>query len=174
MILTHKQRIAVKKALSPFYRIATSLGVYDIPNDQLIPLETKGKASHFVWDGNDEIICTVLNKKYKAGYYRYNVKERSKKQICPNSLTNDGHPSIYAEGMLLTDSYPDKKGFQHIYLVDENKDVKTEVMKIYSVPKLKTEKRTDLHPRLSSDRRFISLDSNHDGQRKMLVIELGK
>lgn len=151
-----------------------SLGVYDILNNQLIPLETEGKASHFVWDGNDEIICTVLNKKYKAGYYRFNIKERTKKQICPKSLTNDGHPSIYAEGMLLTDSYPDKRGFQHIYLVDENKDTKTEVLKIYSVPKLKTEKRTDLHPRLSSDRRFISLDSNHDGHRKMLVIELGK
>lgn len=151
-----------------------SLGVYDIIKDQLIPLETEGKASHYVWDGNDEIICTVLNKKYKTGYYRYNVKERSKKQICSNSLAIDGHPSVYAKGMLLTDTFPDKRGFQYIYLVDENKDTKTEVMKIYSVPKLKIEQRTDLHPRLSSDRKFISLDTNHDGHRKMLVLYLGK
>ena len=151
-----------------------SLGVYDILNDQLIPLETEGKVSHYVWDGNDEIICTVLNKKYKTGYYRINVKEQTKKQICFNSLTLDGHPSVYAKGMLLTDTFPDKRGFQHIYLVDENKDAKTEVVKIFSVPKLKIEKRTDLHPRLSSDRKYISFDSNHDGYRKMLVLKLDK
>lgn len=151
-----------------------SLGVYDILTNNLIPLETEGKSSHYVWDGNDEIICTVLNRKYVAGYYRFNIKEHTKKQICPNSLSADGHPSVYAKGILLTDTYPDKRGFQHIYLVNEKDDVKTELVKIYSIPTLNLEKRTDLHPRLSSDRRYVAFDSNHDSLRKLLVLCLGK
>ncbi len=151
-----------------------SLGVYDILTNNLIPLETEGKSSHYVWDGNDEIICTVLNRKYVAGYYRFNTKEHTKKLICPNSLSADGHPSVYAKGILLTDSYPDKRGFQHIYLVNEKDDVKTELVKIYSIPTLNLEKRTDLHPRLSSDRRYVAFDSNHDSLRKLLVLCLGK
>lgn len=151
-----------------------SLGVYDIPSGTLIPLETEGKASHYVWDGNDEIVCTVLDKRYACGYYRYNVSSRTKTQICPVSLQCDGHPSIYGKGMLLTDTYPDKKGFQHIYLVNEKNDTKTELIKIYSIPMDDVERRTDLHPRLSADKRLVSFDSNHGGLRKMLVLEMEK
>lgn len=149
-----------------------SLGVYDIQKEKLIPLETEGKASHYVWDGNNEIICTVLDRKYHCGYYRFNIPECSKTHICPNSLKGDGHPSIYANGVLLTDTYPDTRGFQHIYLVDEKKDEKTEVVKIYSIPMINAEMRTDLHPRLSNDKRYVSFDSNHNGLRKFLVLSL--
>ena len=149
-----------------------SLGVYDIPSGQLIPLETEDKASHYVWDGNNEIICTVLKRNYVCQYCRFNILERSKKQIAPNSLKVDGHPSIYAKGTFLTDTYPDTRGFQHIFWVKETEDIKTEVVNIYSIPTTNSERRTDLHPRLSEDKKFISFDSNHDRLRKMLVLRL--
>lgn len=151
-----------------------SLGVYDIKNEDLIPLETEGKASHYVWDGDDEIICTVLDKNYNGQYYRFNVKERTKKLICENSLQRDGHPSIYSKDVILTDTYPDKMGFQHIYVADETNDRKKEIVKIYSVPTVNVEMRTDLHPRLSNDRKLLSFDSNHDCFRKMLVLSFDK
>lgn len=151
-----------------------SLGVYDISKGELFPLETDGKASHYVWDGNDEIVCTVLDKHYFARYYRFNIIESSKNLICDESLRSDGHPSIYEKDMIITDSYPDKRGFQHIYLVNEKNDVKTEMVKIYSVPTINVEMRTDLHPRLSSNKRYLSFDSSHDGLRKMLVLSMDK
>lgn len=149
-----------------------SLGVYDMLSGDLVPLETEGKASHYVWDGNDEIICTVLDGKYNAGYYRFNVKERTKTHICNNCLRCDGHPSRYSKEMLLTDTYPDTRGFQHIYLVNEKKDERTEIVNIYSVPMLNVEMRTDLHPRISYDKKYVSFDSNHSGLRKMLILKL--
>lgn len=151
-----------------------SLGVYDIPTGELIPLETEGKASHYVWDGSDEIICTVLNRKFVCQYCRFNIRERSKKHICPNSLKVDGHPSIFAKDVLLTDTYPDTRGFQHIYLVNEKEDTKMEVVKIYSIPTTNLERRTDLHPRLSDDMKYVSFDSSHDTLRKMLILTLDK
>ncbi|MBO7415532.1 MAG: hypothetical protein J6U22_03050 [Bacteroidaceae bacterium] len=151
-----------------------SLGVYDIANDELIPLETEKKASHYVWDGNEEIICTLLENIRFARYYRINVKERSKKLICNNSLPFDGHPSIYTKDIFLTDTYPDTRGFQHIYLVNEKDDTKEEVIKIYSIPMLNLEMRTDLHPRLSEDKKYVAFDSSHDSLRKLLVLSLDK
>lgn len=149
-----------------------SLGVYNILTDELIPLEIEKKASHYVWDGNDNIICTLLDNIQYARYYRFNLKDRSKTLICDNSLPFDGHPSIYKGGVFLTDTYPDRRGFQHIYLVNEKDDTKTELLKIYSVPTHFVEMRTDLHPRLSINKKYISFDSCHDGLRKMLVLKL--
>lgn len=151
-----------------------SLGVYDIANDELIPLETEKKASHYVWDGNNEIICTLLDNIQYARYYRINVKERSKKLICNKSLPFDGHPSIYSKDTFLTDTYPDTRGFQHIYLVNEKSDTKEEIIKIYSIPMLNLEMRTDLHPRLSEDKKYVAFDSSHDSLRKLLVLSLEK
>lgn len=151
-----------------------SLGVYDIPKDKVIPLETEKKASHYVWDGNDEIICTILDNIHYARYYRYNIVKHSKKLICNNSLPFDGHPTIYEKGFLLTDTYPDTRGFQHIYIVNENDDSRQEIMKIYTVPVVEAEFYTDLHPRLSYDKRFVSFDSNHDGFRKMMILTMDK
>lgn len=151
-----------------------SLGVYDMSSNELIPLETEGKASHYVWDGANDIICTVLDRNYHAGYYRFNVIDRSKTHICVNSLIGDGHPSIFAKDKLLTDTYPDKRGFQHIYLVDEAKDTKCELVEIYSIPTMNIEERTDLHPRISADKQYVSFDSNHSGLRKMLIIKIDR
>ena len=151
-----------------------SLGVYDIPSGELIPLDTEKKASHYVWDGNNEIVCTLLDNIQYARYYRFNIKERTKKLICNNSLPFDGHPSIYSKDTLLTDTYPDRLGFQHIYLVNEREDTKSELIKIYSVPILNVEKRTDLHPRLSQDKKYVCFDSSHDSLRKMLILNLDK
>lgn len=149
-----------------------SLGVYNINKEEIIPLETEGKASHYIWDGNNEIICTVLDKHYFARYCRFNVKERSKKVICDKSLQRDGHPSIYAKDVLVTDTYPDSRGYQHIYFVNDNNDVKTEIVKIYSIPTINVEMRTDLHPRLSDNKKYLSFDTCHDRLRKMMVLEL--
>lgn len=150
------------------------LGVYDITRNELIPIETEKKASHYTWDGNDEIICTLLDNIQYARYYRINVKERSKKLICNNSLPFDGHPSIFSKGVFLTDTYPDTRGFQHIYLVNENNDTKEEIIKIYSIPMLNLEMRTDLHPRLSEDKKYVAFDSSHDSLRKLIVLSLDK
>lgn len=149
-----------------------SLGVYDMASEKLIPLETERKASHYVWDGNDEIICTVLNSDYSGRYYRFNVKDRSKKVICENSLQRDGHPSIYDKDLLLTDTYPDTRGYQHIYLVNEKDDTKTEIVKIYMVPTTEIEKRTDLHPRLSENKKFVAFDTSYESLRKMIILSL--
>lgn len=151
-----------------------SLGVYDIPSGELIPLETEKKASHYVWDGNNEIICTLLDNIQYARYYRINVKARSKKLICDNSLPFDGHPSMYSKGVFLTDTYPDTRGFQHIYLVNEKEDTKKKVISIYSIPMLNLEMRTDLHPRLSDDKKLVAFDSSHEKLRKFLILNLEK
>ena len=61
-----------------------------------------------------------------------------------------------------------------LYNPSIREDVKTEIIKIYSVPTMNIEQRTDLHPRLSEDKKFVSFDSSHDSLRKMLILSLEK
>ena len=49
-----------------------------------------------------------------------------------------------------------------------------EIIKIYSVPMLNLEMRTDLHPRLSYDKKYVAFDSSHDSYRKLMVLKLEK
>jgi len=150
-----------------------SLIVYDIKMDRIIPLELEMKASHYVWQDDDTIICTSYDNQGDCRYYKYHISDRSKQEICPNSLRVDGHPSFYkTTDILLTDTYPDMLYFQHLYLVDIAEDVKKEILKIYSDPRVRGERRTDLHPRFNRDKSCIAFDANVTNHRHFYIISL--
>lgn len=147
-----------------------SLAVFDIDKDNVIPLERIEKVSHYVWQDDDTIVCTSYSTPRDCRYFVYHINSRTKEQICPKVLNRDGHPSFYRDGILLTDTYPDVNYFQHLMMVDINKDVFKPILEIYSNPRFNGEKRTDLHPRFNSDKSFISIDAHVAGKRKMYIL----
>lgn len=149
-----------------------SLLVYDINTKIIYSLETEEKVSHYVWLDNNEILCTSYMSPTECRYYIYNIKKRSKTDFCPQSLKEDGHPSVYNEDKILTDTYPDKNGYQYIYLVDKKKDTKQTLIKIYSKPVVEGEKRTDLHPRFNINKSYISFDSNKGDFREFYILKM--
>ena len=149
-----------------------SLMVYDIETKTIIPLETEEKVSHYVWLNNDEILCTSYKTPNKCRYYIYCISKQSKISYCPMSLKEDGHPSIYKDGYVITDTYPDKNGYQNIYLVDQKKDSKVQLIQIYSRPVMEGEKRTDLHPRLNQNKTLVCFDSNKNSKRELYILKL--
>ena len=149
-----------------------SLAVYDIEKRIIIPLEDEGKASHYVWINNNNILCTVYSTPVDCRYYIYNVDKRGRTEYCPTSLTQDGHPSIYDKTHILTDTYPDANGYQYLRIVDSETDNYNNLVEIYSVPVNSGEKRTDLHPRFNEDKNMISFDANVRGRRSLFVIKM--
>ncbi len=149
-----------------------SLIVYDMSTERLFPLETKDKVSHYVWINNNNILCTAYGSRNQCRYYIYNTKTRAKYAYCPHSLLNDGHPSVLSETEILTDTYPDKNGNQYIYRVDGSHDTKEQLIRIYSKPVPDGERRTDLHPRLSTDKTMVCFDSNCIGRRELFILRL--
>lgn len=148
-----------------------SLMVYDIIKKSIITLDTKEKVSHYVWLDDENIICTAYESPAKCRYYLYNVLDSTKTPYCPNALQQDGHPSIYKEGAILTDTYPDSNGFQHLYLVNTIEDTKQQLLEIYSMPVANGEWRTDLHPRFNIDKTLICFDSNINGFRELFIVK---
>lgn len=84
----------------------------------------------------------------------------------------DGHPSFTVDGRyMITDSYPDEAGFQHLIVFD------TVTMKGLVVAKLKAPlsgnpASCDLHPKLSFGGKYVVVDTAYTGKHRMVVFEL--
>jgi hypothetical protein len=145
--------------------------VYDLDEKYLHILESTMKVSHYVWEDNGHIIATSYDRQMNCRYYRYGMN-KTKEAIMPNVLCLDGHPSIYKDGVFLTDTYPDKMGYQKLYFFNEKQQTITELAKIFSSFKFGGEKRTDLHPRFNKNKDKIAFDANIDGFRKVYYFNL--
>ena len=147
-----------------------SLLVYDVCSKSIIPLELEDKVSHYVWLDNENILCTSYKNPQSCRYFVYNVQDRSKKVYCPKSLNEDGHPSVDKDSNILTDTYPNRNGFQYLYLVDSDKDTKEILFKVYMKPVVNGEMRTDLHPRFNRNHSKICFDINKSGNREVIIV----
>lgn len=149
-----------------------SLVVYGMDEKRIVPLEIEMKASHYVWQDDNTILCTSYDEKKNCRYYKYTIDECERTLICENSLKRDGHPSFKVNPhTLLTDTYPDSQYYQHLYIVNVPEDSKEEIIKIYSDPMTKGEKRTDLHPRFNKDKSLVCFDANTSGHRKLYILK---
>lgn len=147
------------------------MGVYDIDKNLIIPLELEYKVSHYVWLDNNRILCTIYLTPSECKYYVYNISEKNKQPYCEGCLKVDGHPSVYDDQHILTDTYPDADGYQYLRLVDESNDSFKNLAEVFSVPVSSGERRTDLHPRFNSSKKVISFDANVRGYRSLFVIK---
>ena len=146
-----------------------SLLVYDLNNDTMKVLERDMKVSHYVWIDDETIICTAYDKLYCCNYYSYHCTDNRREKLYPNTLSEDGHPRLLNNGIMLTDTYPDALGYQHLFTVNLHTGFREEISAIYSTPFMTGEKRTDLHPRINNNNNKICIDSNSQGKRKIII-----
>jgi hypothetical protein len=151
-------------------RLEAYLLVYDLSKSLLKVLEPELRLSHYVWEDDNHIIGTSLGKN-DCGYYRYDMFG-NKTRILPELLVCDGHPSLYKYGKILTDTYPDKQGYQTLFLFDEKTQEIDVLAKIFSTPKYTGERRTDLHPRFNNNKTRISFDANINGYRNFCYFDI--
>ena len=94
--------------------------------------------------------------------------------LAPGSVQH-GHQMFSPDHrLLLTDTYPDRDGLQHLRLADVTTGATTELLAMKHAPTTPatTDVRCDLHPRWRPDGLAISLDSVHDGHRRIWIAEL--
>jgi len=129
--------------------------------------------SHNCWKGDEEIVsfCRASNGVNK--YVLFKDKSESETIIGEKDFNNDGHPSISPDGTwMLTDDYPDSGKFSGLYLFNLKKKQKHMLGRFFQPLKYKGEKRIDLHPKWSPDGKQVSIDSGHDGKRKVFLIDV--
>ena len=147
--------------------------VFDINSEKFTVLESTERSSHYVWENDDNIICTAYYGIHDCHYYRYTISTNSKELLCPDLLNEDGHPSFIGKNIIITDTYPDRFGYQHVFKVNLDKRTKKEIGAFYSNCRIEGERRTDLHPRFSVNKQMLSIDINSNKLRKTCFIKIG-
>lgn len=151
-----------------------NLLVYDILKQTMTALECDLRVSHYVWEDDNHIIVTAYNHDNKCNYYRYSLSSGVRECLCPDKLNTDGHPSFLDENVILTDTYPDTKGFQKLYTVNLMTNERIDLLDIYSNCLYEGERRTDLHPRLNKTKDKVCIDENSQSNRSIMILTLNK
>lgn len=152
----------------------SNLVVYDLNSSSFVVLESTERVSHYVWEDDDHIICTAYYGVQDCHYYRYTISSQTKELLCPDTLSEDGHPSVLKKDCIITDTYPDLNGYQRLFYVDLVGNSKQELLSIYSDCRKEGERRTDLHPRISNSKQLVCFDSNERRYRSMYILQLNK
>lgn len=141
--------------------------VYDLKAERIQPLEMEGKVSHYLWLDDEHLLCTVYDENQECRYIIYGL-DGSKKHVF-KSIDYDGHPIWYKDGLILTDSYPDRKGFQRLMVCNLETDETKQILEIFQEPAISVERRTDLHPRYDQESGTICIDASPRGKREFLL-----
>ncbi len=86
-----------------------------------------------------------------------------------------GHLNFSPDGhWMAADTYPDAEGVQRLALVNVATGEIAEVGRFrHQTPGATGDVRCDLHPRWSADGRYLTVDTIHDGERKIYMLEVG-
>lgn len=135
--------------------------------DELKRLEgTQNPISHYCWKDERTLLTTTCS----GVYAEYDIITGKRTVLAYPELRKDGHPTYFAnKNTILADTYPLKRCMQHLFKIDRDGADYHEIASIYSDPRLFEEKRCDLHPRLTPDGRYVTVDSTFSLQCRSVV-----
>jgi hypothetical protein len=121
------------------------------------------------------IILTPFGKSLLKEYYAF-VSVANPKRVEPfaaSILKSDGHPMFrHDRKWLVTDSYPDERGQQHLYLFELGSDVVFEVGHFEADITLLSDVKCDLHPRWNRKGTQVAIDTACKGDRQLTIVDM--
>ncbi len=132
------------------------------------------RASHYCWLDDKNILLTGLNEEKVFGYYKINIEDSTVSQYGHEVLCEDGHPTILEDDLLLTDTYPNSRGYQNLFTYNRKTNRINTLGKFYSPISYQKELRCDLHPRVMHDNKLACVDMVYKNKRAMCILPITK
>ncbi|WP_162936314.1 hypothetical protein [Pannonibacter phragmitetus] len=150
----------------------SSLYLYEIASRSFKRIIDTEMVSHYSWLDEDRLIIWCRGGDGVEFYHICDVDTGKLRRVGGEDASSmgDGHPVSMKEGLVISDTYPDRVRRQHLFCfsidVDSNS---TTIGTFFSPLKFSGQMRIDLHPRVS---RYgdISIDSGWSGKRRTYVI----
>lgn len=131
--------------------------------------------SHPLWRDDKSLIAWSPH----AGEIHYHLYEDSLPAhavvVGRDALTENGHMTYSPTNKrwLISDTYPDPITNERILILyDTRDDIRYNIARLYTDPTLSKENRCDLHPRWRRDGQQVCIDSVHEGERQMYLVDL--
>ena len=107
-------------------------------------------------------------------FHLYSDPSGLARAVGADTLTRDGHNSFSPDRKwLLTDSYPDARRNERVLMLYHlESDTRFDVGRFHSDPAITGAIRCDLHPRWDRDGTRVCIDSTHEGERQMYVLDV--
>lgn len=151
-----------------YSRLITS----DIEGRDICVLNNDGHTSHYAWKTDEKILSYSTHEDTGTHFYLYRDQTEEKSIVGREILMEDGHPSFSKDSStILLDTYPNIIREQKLYLYNINNENTISLGSFFSSLKYTGDVRCDLHPRWSSDNRYVCIDSVHNGVRAMYVVD---
>ena len=132
--------------------------------------------SHYDWLDGQRIMVWAKDGNSQGNFLLCDDSDNSKTIIGEGVLTEDGHCSFSPDRhWVLNDTYPDTYGMRTLMVYRWRDGKRIDLARLYS-PKERWwgEIRCDLHPRWSRDGNRICVDSVHNGERQMYLVDTPK
>jgi Tol biopolymer transport system component len=132
--------------------------------------------SHYDWLDDQRIMVWAKDGNSQGNFLLCDDNDNSKTIIGEGVLTEDGHCSFSPDRRwVLNDTYPDTYGMRTLMLYRWRDGKRIDLARLYS-PKERWwgEIRCDLHPRWNRNGSQICVDSVHNGERQMHLIDILK
>ena len=113
----------------------------------------------------------------KESYYQlYHTEDGISYSVFDNLKSSffriDGHPSFAKkDSYIITDTYPDKHGYQHLIVYNLKTRKGIIIAKLFAHYKGNPAS-CDLHPKLSSNNKFVVVDTAYNEKHHMMVFDI--
>lgn len=129
--------------------------------------------SHPIWRDDRHIMVWGPN----AGeihYQLYNVDTGNAHAVGADVLTENGHMTYSPDGKwMVSDTYPDKEtNIRMLFFFNLQSGMRYDIAALATNPDLGKENRCDLHPRWHPDGTAICVDSIHEDERQLYIVDV--
>lgn len=109
-------------------------------------------------------------------YHLYDIETGEAEVVGAPVLTENGHMTYSPDqAWMISDTYPDKHtNIRKLFLYHLATGRRVDVADLMTDPTLGKENRCDLHPRWHPDGGSVCIDSVHEGERQLYVVDLGE